>query len=715
MRTMILLLAVLLLGYPLSGTPHRQANRTWKPAGFGGAGNFNAVYFDPAQPGVVYAASDVAGVLRSTDHGDHWEIRSSGLGNYEIDSFAVDPFDSNTLYAGVGALAQSEKAGIDVSHDAGKTWQHLASTFTNRITFRRYRTATVIAPDPTKRGILLSGSRDNGIWRSTDGGLSWEQVYKPVPTRASPLQPGGPLDDDPTTVPYSAPVSIIIFDPTDPRIVYAGLSGAGVVKSTASGVAGSWQAINQGLPSQPMIKYVTAGRGVLYAAVGTTGVYKRVGDGSWLPVNGSLPLQGPWVSSVAVHPTDPAIAYLTLVTYDHPSVWKTVDGGLTWAPTGEVAYDTVNDPTRTWTPWPSLSWQVVLDPANPERLFYVDYWGIYRSDDGGDHWQEKIVGAQNTCVNNLLLDTDQQPYTLYATHWDAGLLSSQDNGVTWKAVMPPPDPEQHSLGGHYWGLAITHSGNTKYYFTTADQWEQGYSQVFRSTDGVAWKSVFKPKRPTGTWRGGAMVGLAADPHQPATLYVAQDGGRVFKSTDNGNNWSPTRGQPGGASFTQALAVDSAGRVFIGTLNEGLWRSVDGGASWRNVLREQSTIFGLLAVPDAIYVSAGDSNLYRSVDGGNSWENLTRFEAKADGDGVGEQGWAIAVDPGNPRHLFFSRLESWHQTDAGYGIVESIDGGKTWSPLDAGLAFPKVSALVASPDGSLFAGTACAGIWRLAAN
>jgi hypothetical protein len=65
-------------------------------------------------------------------------------------------------------------------------------------------------------------------------------------------------------------------------------------------------------------------------------------------------------------------------------------------------------------------------------------------------------------------------------------------------------------------------------------------------------------------------------------------------TDNGSNWTPTRGQPGGSSFTHALAVDSAGRIFIGTLKEGLWRSVDGGASWRNVLSEQFTIFGLLA-------------------------------------------------------------------------------------------------------------------------
>ena len=79
----------------------------WQPAGFDGAGNFNLVEFDPGVPGVVYAASDVAGVLRSADNGQTWENRSKGLGNLEVDSLAVDPFDSNRLYAAVGAFASS--------------------------------------------------------------------------------------------------------------------------------------------------------------------------------------------------------------------------------------------------------------------------------------------------------------------------------------------------------------------------------------------------------------------------------------------------------------------------------------------------------------------------------------------------------------------------------------------------------------------------------
>jgi hypothetical protein len=699
---------------PVAPSQFRALSAAWQPAGFGGAGNFDGVFFDPQQPGVVYAASDVTGVFRSADNGDHWEMRSVGLGNYEVSSFAVDPFDSNTLYAGAGALSSSRKAGIYVSHDAGLTWQHLTSTFTHTITFRRYRTINAIAPDPAHPGYFLSGSRENGLWRTTDSGDTWTQVYA-APLTNAPLF--STYDDDPAD-PHPAPVAMVVFHPLVSSTVYAALDGFGVISSTDSGE--NWTPANAGLPASATVKYLAVGsNAVLYAAAGEDGVYRSDDGGDqWQEVNGFPPTvtlnADAWVSSVAVHPDDSDTAYLTLTTYHHPSVWKTSNGGVTWATTGNVSVDPLNDPTEAWSVnfpgdfyWPyTLSWQVTLDPHDPNRLFYVHYWDVVRSEDAGAHWTNRIVGAQNTCVTALAEDEG----TLYATHWDAGLLASTNRGVTWTAVLPSTVNDS-ALAGHYWRVAIARTGNTKYYYTTSDTWsyEHNYGQVLRSTDGISWTVVFTNPRPAGTWMGGQMLGLAVDPATPSTLYVLQDGGQVWKSVNNGDDWATTTGQPGGNSFTFALAVNAAGRIFAGTLNDGLRRSTNGGDSWEQVLTDQATIFDLLAVSNTVYAAAGDANLYRSTDGGDAWEPLTSVSTVDDGDDVGDQGMAIAVDPQNPDHIFFGRRDTWHNADA--GVVESTDGGETWMPINEGLRHLSISALTVSTAGDLYAGTACGGIWR----
>lgn len=704
-----------------------QTDRVWRQAGFGTAGNFTGVYFDPKQPGVVYATSDVAGVMYSADNGDHWEVRSVGLGNYQVASFAIDPFDSNTLYAGAGALAESNRAGIYVSHNAGLTWNQLENTAANQITFRRFRTFNAIAPDPAHQGVLLSGSRSTGIWRTTDTGMSWTQVY------AAPIINTPPIyvmdfGDDPAAATTPAPVSVVFFDPSDPNLVYAGFNGAGIVRSADGGLA--WEPVNSGLPDEAGVKYLAVARdGVIYAALGESGVYKSTDRGdSWQPINDTLQalLPGSPISSVIVHPDDSNIAYLTVVSYDYPSVWWTTDGGVTWTPRWSedtVIPDAVNEPSWNWQSGlsPNLSWMAAFDPFDPQQIIYVNFWTIFRSQDGGAHWTEIAAGAQNTCVNTVLVDTDHapgEPDVWYATHWDAGLLSSKDQGATWQRLLPPVSTdwwgEVEPLSGHYWGLVVVRVGETKYFYVASDPWNVDYgSKLLRSTDGVHWTTIFNPPRPKGTWLGGAMLGLAVDPTQPSILYVTQDGGQVFKSTDNGNTWAPTPTQPGN-SFTYALVVDDAGRVYVGTLMEGLWRSTDGGDSWQRVLPDQATFFQALAVPGTVYAAAGDANLYRTTDGGDTWQRLTDFVWEDDGDGVGEEGYAIAVDPNDPNHLFFSLRDAWHSADAASGVFESLDGGVTWTPINSGLGQLNVSTLAVAPDGGVIAGTSCAGIWYLPA-
>jgi photosystem II stability/assembly factor-like uncharacterized protein len=712
MRLVLLLSAIVLCaGCPREKappvTPRTQPQRTgagWQPAGFGGAGAFLSVHAHPRRKNVVYAASDVAGVLRSTDGGGSWEIRSVGLGNYEVASLALDAFEPDTLYAGVGAYPKNPRAGLYVSRDAGASWQHLPSSAQRGIFFRKFRTVDSIAPDPTRPRTLLVGSVAGGVWRTTDGGKTFSRVLEAPTTQVLPDMPDG---QDEVKAPYPAFVSFVRFDPSRPQRVYAGIYGVGIYRSEQAG-AGGWQSVSDGLPPSPQVKDLAIGPGTtLYAALGKAGVYRSDG-GRWRAVNTDLPLKQGWIPAVVVDPRDPNLALVAVASYEVPNVWRTTDGGKRWVGQDRFEVEVQHNPTRLWSRRPTLSFWLSLDPADPKRAFLTDYWGISRSDDGGVSWRETVQGALNTCVTSLLVEGS----TVYSTYMDAGLLRSGDGGASWTPVMPRSYDAK--LAGHYWRYAIAR-GATTYHFTTLDPWNHKHSRVLRSEGGDAfWDVSLEIPRATGNLMGGALLGLAVDPSASSTVYVSQDGGKVWVTRDSGKTWRPTDGQPGGSSHTGALAVDGANRVFAGMLTDGLWRSADGGKTWRRLLPKQDTIWQVLPAGDALYVSSGgDANLHRSRDGGETWQRLTDFRQPDPGDGVGEQGMAIAIDPRDPKHIVFSRLDTSHSADASSGLTESRDGGVTWRSANEGLGLLNIGSLAFAADGTLYAGTRCGGVWRRA--
>lgn len=718
---LVLHLTVFATLYGVSAVASQAADR-WEPAGFGGSGNYLSVHVDTSQPGVVYAASDAGGLFRSADYGEHWVMRNDGLGNYEVASFAIDPFDPDTLYAGVGAFPSSEKAGLYVSHDAGLTWRHLRSTAKHRIAFRLNRTRQAIAPDPRNRGVIVSGSRDNGVWRSSDGGRTWNQVLEAPSTAVRPIQMIGGNVDDPDTTPYAASVSVAVFDPGAAGVVYAGFYGAGVYRSDAGGVAGSWRPASKGLPDQSTVLHLAVGpEETLYAALGAQGVYKSADGGAhWTSVSGDLPLGDIRVVSVAVHPADPAVAYIVQSAAADPAdwhapVWKTEDGGAHWRETGRIDLDDTANPTDVWSYYPTSGNMIALDPSEPDRLFFTNAWGIYRSDDAGGRWSSMVAGAQATCVRDLAFDegrTPDQPGVIFAAHLDAGLLASRDRGKDWAALIPDGSSERR-LAGHFWRVLVVRDGNSKSYYAAGAPWLEDVNVVMHSRDGNRWRRVLTRDIPPGG-RGLGVVNLTADPSRPELLYFVQDGGQVLKTEDGGKSWAPTTAQPAAQRFND-LAVDDSGRVFVATFWKGVWRSNDGGESWEQVLKGRGPAWDLDVASDAVYAALGDGNLYQSRDGGGDWRRLTNFPRGSDSDGTGNQGIAVGVDPQDPAHIIFSRADTWHYGDlgSGAGLIESTDGGATWRSLNEGLGMPRVAKVLFAPNGDLYAGTICGGVWRFA--
>ncbi|MEO8622221.1 MAG: glycoside hydrolase, partial [bacterium] len=294
-----LLLAIVALSTaaPLAAqTVDPAAAMRWRSIGPVRAGRARALAGVPTQPNVFYIGFDNGGVWRSTDYGSNWLPIFDDQPTGSIGAIAVAPSDPNVIYVGSGAgiirpdLAQGD--GMYKSTDAGKTWTHLGLRNSEMIAY-----IDVDPKDPNRLFVAALGhpygpNAERGIFRSTDGGTTFEKVlYKDEYTSGNDVR----------------------IDPGNPSIVYAtlwqqqqsfiegggfGAGGNGIFKSVDGG--STWKPLTDGLPSviQANIAIAPSNAKVLYATVagaaannsvtGTVNLYKSVdaGDHWALALNG---------------------------------------------------------------------------------------------------------------------------------------------------------------------------------------------------------------------------------------------------------------------------------------------------------------------------------------------------------------------------------------------------------------------------------------------
>jgi hypothetical protein len=209
---------------------------------------------------------------------------------------------------------------------------------------------------------------------------------------------------------------------------------------------------------------------------------------------------------------------------------------------------------------------------------------------------------------------------------------------------------------------------------------------------------------------GAFIGaLAIDPQNPATIYAGtwnQSGTGIFKTTDGARTWSPS-GSERTPNFVSALAVDpqDSSTVYAATYY-GVYKSIDGGASWAAVNTGLVGCWTLVVDPQnpsTIYAGTGYGDLdvreigvFKSTDGGKTWP----YHALSSSHGI----YALAMDPKNPTTLYAGTFE---------GIFKSTDGGITWTAANSGFTGGYVTALVVDPKdpGTVYAGTYQSGVFK----
>jgi len=639
----------------------------WRMIGPFRGGRTRAATGVPNQPNLFYVGQVNGGVWKSGDYGRTWEPIFDNQPTQSIGAIAVAPSDVNIIYVASGeGLHRPDLSvgdGIYKSTDAGKTWTHLGLRDGQQIP------ALAIDPrDPNRVFAAVLGhpygpSQERGIFRSSDGGQTWQKlIYRNENTGGWDVE----------------------IDPSNPDVVYASLwearegpwednnvfngTAGGLFKSTDGG--NTWHALTQGLPSDLSQIYVAIAPSDphrLYATLatgaGTLAVYRSDDSGqSWARVTddprpagriggGDLPVP-------KVDPKNPDIVYSASTV-----TMKSADGGKTWtsfrgAPGGD-------DYQNLW-----------INPNNPNIILLVSDQGALVTANGGSTWSSWY--NQPTAQLYHVAVTNTFPYRVCAGQQESGsvcILSRGNDGeitsrdwhpvgvIEYGYVAPDPlDPD-----------VIYGGGRTE---VSKFHWSTGQVQNVTPI----------PVR-DAKYRADRTEPLIFSPLDPHTLYYATN--FVFKTRDGGNSWqtiSPdlTRANPGAPAS-------------VGTLIP------KGADTQRGVIYALSPSF---KSPDTLWAGTDDGLIWLTRDGGTKWNDVTPPELTP---------WS-KVTQITAAHFdddsAYASVSRFRINDTRPYIYRTHDSGKTWMLITGGLPdVGPVDTVREDPirKGLLFAGTEN-GVW-----
>jgi photosystem II stability/assembly factor-like uncharacterized protein len=683
----------------------------WRLIGPFRGGRVNAVSGVPGQPFTFYYGSVGGGLWKSRNAGRTWTPVFDSQPVASIGAIGVAPSNPSIVYVGTGECDMRDSIafgnGMYKSNDSGSTWKHIGLDATRQI--------GRVLVDPKNPDIVFVAalghaygpSPDRGVYRSRDGGATWQKVlYKSDGV--------GAID--------------LALDPANSQIVYAALwatrrppwyiynpslgPGAGIFKSTDGGT--TWQQLTAGLPAEGVgrigIAVAPTNASRVYAVVDATagGFYRSDDAGAnWSKISddGRVWGRGWYFGKVAVDSKNPDIVYVS-----NTALYKSTDAGKSWTPIkGSPGGD---DYHQLW-----------IAPEDPNRMILASDQGAIVTVDGAATWSSWY--NQSTAQLYHVAADYRFPY------WATG--AQQDSG----AVGVPTRSPHSVISMHEWtGLGA--GGEAGYtapdplhpeilYGGTVTRWNvnTGASQNVSPERGAQGG----PFRHDWTQ---PLVFSQADPH---ALYFANQ--YLYKTIDGGENWtqiSPdlTREDPGVPPNLDAAAAADVGRgikgaqrgviytiapspvrapiVWIGTDDGCIQVTTDDGKTWQNVTPPALTSWSKVTMIDASHFDANEAYaaverhqledyepyIYRTRDGGKTWQKITK------GLPAGVYVQTVKEDPVQ-RGLLFAGTE--------LAVYVSFNGGDDWQSLQLNLPPSSMRDLAIHGD-DLIVATHGRGFWVL---
>lgn len=687
----------------------------WRQLGPFRGGRSAAVTGVPGKPNLYYMGATGGGIWRTKDAGNSWENISDGFFGGSIGAVAVSEWDNNVIYAGGGEVTVrgnvSSGYGMWKSVDAGTTWQSIGLENSRHIPRIRIHPKNPDLVYAAVMGDLYKSSSERGVYRSKDGGKTWEKILY---ANAD----AGAVD--------------LTFDPNNPRILYAstwrirrtpyslesGGEGSALWKSTDGGDTWTNISKNEGLPgglwgiSGVTVSAVNSNRVWAIIENKDGGVYRSDDAGkTWSRVNKSRSLrQRAWYyTRIYADTQDENIVYVMNVRYH-----RSTDGGKTFK-----AYNAPHGDHHDF--W--------IAPEDNQRMVIGDDGGAQVSFDAGENWS--TYRNQPTAQFYRVTTDDSFPYRIYGAQQDNSTVRIPHRTSGWfidesdwestaggesAHIAPKPDNNEIVYGGSYDGF-LTRVDHENDQIRAVNVWPD--NPMGHGAEGMKYR--FQWNFP-----------IFFSPHNPDRLYTASN--HLHVSTDEGQTWeiiSPdlTRNDPsklgssGGPITKDNTSVEYYCTIFAATESyheEGVvWAGSDdglvhitrdGGQNWTNVtpagMPEWMMINSVEIDPfnkGGLYIAGtryklGDYRpyLYKTEDYGQTWKKITS--------GIPSEHFTrvLRADPNNKGTLYAG-------TEAGMYI--SFDEGASWQPFQMNLPLVPITDL-AIKNNNLIAATQGRSFWMI---
>ncbi|MFE9462697.1 RICIN domain-containing protein [Streptomyces virginiae] len=630
---------------------------TWNNAQVVGGGYVTGLVFNSREKGLLYARTDMGGAYRWDVAAEQWLPLTDWLGEKDwnllgIDSLATDPVDPARLYLATGTYTNdwAGNGAILRSTDRGRTFQRTDLPFKLGANEDGRGAGERLAINPAQNGTLLLGTRKNGLWRSTDHGVTWSQVSSfPVKDGAS----------------SGAGISFVAYGPAGSKTIYVGVAdkSTSLYRSTDGG--STWQAVS-GQPTGQMPQHgVFSGDGSLYltyantvgpngATAGSVWKYTPAG-GAWKNVSPSSGSHG--FSGLAVDPQKPSTVMVTTLDrwWPEDELYRSTDGGTTWKAQAAKSARSASAAPYVGTGIGHWMTALAIDPFDSGHVLYGTGSGIWRSKDatatdsgGTSHWTAGARGLEETALMDVIAPPGGA--TVISAMGDLG-------GFRHDSLTRVP-------AGRLDNPMMTNSTDIDFAQSNPSVMVRvgrgGAQDGAYSTDGGSSWNGFKAE-PVGSADSGH-IALAAD---GSTIVWTQAGQAPYRSTDKGASWSKVSGLGAGAVV---VADRSSAKTFYSLAGGTLYASTDGGATF--TARAADLPAGrLTAVPGIagdLWISDGARGLLHSTDGGRSFTTLqTVRSASALGFGKAAPGGA------------YQALYLIGTVKDVTGVFRSTDKGATW--------------------------------------